>query len=143
MYADEPGTALPVRWIIRRRDDVVTGVPASVTNTYGLLPCNGRKARNSGPCSGCTLSIPPLALFTCNLPFLRSTCDQRKLQSSCARNPCRYANRIAAASLAPFHPRLRTASISRSTSFSVRYSRTRSSAVGVVFGSLLLALYQS
>ena len=33
-----------VRWIIRRNQAVVTGVPASVTKT--------RKARNSGPCNG-------------------------------------------------------------------------------------------
>jgi hypothetical protein len=58
--------AMPVLWIIRRNQDVVTGVPASVTKTYGLDPCNGLNARSSGPCNGWTLSCPPLALFTCS-----------------------------------------------------------------------------
>jgi hypothetical protein len=75
---------LPVRWIIRRNQAVVTGVPASVTNTYGDPCWTGRKARSSGPCNGWTLSIPPLARLTCNRPFLRSICAQRRVQSSCA-----------------------------------------------------------
>jgi hypothetical protein len=79
---------------------------------------------------------PPLARFTCKRPFLKSICDHRKLQSSLARNPCRYANRIAAASLAPFLPRLRAASIKRSTSFSVRYSLTRYAELGNLLGSV-------
>src|SRR5262249_44039244 len=56
----------PVRWIIRKNQAGVTGVPASVTNIYGLLPCRGRKARSSSPCNGWTLSRPPLALLTCS-----------------------------------------------------------------------------
>lgn len=51
-------------------------------------PCNGRRARSSGPRNGWTLSIPPLARFTCSRPCLRSICDQRSWQSSAARNPC-------------------------------------------------------
>jgi len=37
--------ARPVRWTIRKNHAVVTGVPASVTNTYGLCPCKGRNAK--------------------------------------------------------------------------------------------------
>jgi hypothetical protein len=65
---------------------VVTRDPASVTNTYGELPCNGRSALSSGPWSGCTLSCPPLARLTCNRPWRRST--QRNEHSSAARSPC-------------------------------------------------------
>jgi hypothetical protein len=91
----------------------------------------GRNARSSGPCNGCTLSYPPLALFTCSRPCLRSICDQRSWQSSCALSPCRYASKIAALSRSPFRPRLLAASISRSTSASVRYSLGRYSALGL------------
>ncbi len=36
----------------RKNQAVVTGVPASVMKTYGLLPWSGRRARSSGPRSG-------------------------------------------------------------------------------------------
>src|SRR5262245_13333166 len=71
------------------RHTSVTGVPASVTNTYGDPCCNGRKARSSGPCNGWTLSIPPLARLTCSLPFLKSIWLHLKAQSSLALRPCR------------------------------------------------------
>ena len=37
---------------IRKNQAVVTGVPASVTNTYGHDPASGRRARSSGPRKG-------------------------------------------------------------------------------------------
>src|SRR5262249_35853333 len=63
-----------------------------------------------------------------------------KAQSSLALRPCRYANRIAAASLDPFRPRLRAASIRRSTSFSVKYSLTLYAALGNRVGSVRFAV---
>ena len=46
------------------------------------------------------------------------------------RSPCRYASKIAQASLAPLRPRLRAASINRSTSASVKYSLGLYAALG-------------
>ena len=86
---------------------MVVGGPASVTKTYGPAPCNGRKARSSGPCRGRTLAQPLLARLTCSLPCRRSICDQRSWQSSAARRPWRYASKIAAPSRGPFRPRRR------------------------------------
>jgi class 3 adenylate cyclase len=67
---------------------VVTGVPVSVTNTYGLRAGSSRRnARSSGPRSGCTLSAPPFARLTCTRTWVRSTADQRNEVSSAARRP--------------------------------------------------------
>ncbi len=51
------------------------------------FPVEPYKARSSGPCGGCTLSIPPLARFTCKRPFLKSIWLHFKAQSSVALNP--------------------------------------------------------
>jgi hypothetical protein len=60
--------------------------------------------------------------------------------SSAARRPCRYASKIAQASRSPFRPRLRAASIRRSTSVSVKYSRGRYAAFGRRSGSVRFAV---
>src|SRR5260221_7723593 len=85
---------------------------------------------------------PPVHMQT---TIRRSICDHFKLQSSLARNPCLYANRIAAASLAHSflaYEQLRSTDLplSRSGTLSVDKSHW---AIGVVFGSQLLAMYRS
>jgi hypothetical protein len=87
-------------------------------------------ARSSAPCNGCTLSIPALRSINMQSACCRSIWLQRKEHSSCARRPWRYARSIAVASRAPFRPRFLAASINRSTSASVRYSRGRYAALG-------------
>jgi hypothetical protein len=68
--------------------------------------------------------MPFLSRATCSLACTRSICSQRRDASSDARSPCLKATRIMVASRCPYRL-LAAAFIRRSTSRSVRYSRTR------------------
>src|SRR5262249_41089630 len=111
------------------------GALRSDTKTNGDLASRfrARNALNSSPSSGCVLVDPPLARRRCKLPVSNSTSDHCRPQTSPALRPCLKVSRIIVLSRWPQRLRL-AVSMSFSTSRSVRCSRGRSSALGLIDG---------